>query len=133
MCPFRFLARFILFCCILASHTASSWTTTTTDPPTISRRRLLLVDTRNAAAVIATSWCVGLSPCLANDNDSAVEECDEACREKRLQIIRERRAMMQQSRSTSSRQEVFDLSRQRATLYNTTYQGAACPPGIPCL
>ena len=63
----------------------------------------------------------------------AVDECDQACLEERTRIIQERRAMMRQSRSSVNRQGVFELSRQRAALYNTTYRGATCPPGVPCL
>jgi hypothetical protein len=55
-------------------------------------------------------------------------ECDEACQ----RTIQQRRAMLQQSRSTTSRAQVFELSRQRAALYNTTSQAASCPQGIPC-
>jgi hypothetical protein len=53
---------------------------------------------------------------------------------RRLKVIQERRAMMKQSRTTTNRQDMFDLSRQRAALYNTTYQGIqTCPPYVPCL
>ena len=51
----------------------------------------------------------------------------------RARLIARRRAQMEQSRSRSDRQVYFDLSRQRAALYNTTYQGADCVPGIPCI
>lgn len=69
----------------------------------------------------------------ANTNQASVsDDCDEDCKQKRLERIKERRAMMQQSRSTG-RAEVFKLSKQRAALYGTTYQGASCPPGIPCI
>ena len=59
--------------------------------------------------------------------------CDEECLNERRRIIEGRRAMMRQARSSTSRQDVFELSQQRAALYNATYQGAFCPPGIPCL
>lgn len=60
-------------------------------------------------------------------------ECNEACLQERKRIIQERRAMMNQSRTNTKRSDLFELSRQRATLYNTSYKGAACPPnGIPC-
>lgn len=69
----------------------------------------------------------------ANTNQASVsDDCDEDCKQKRLERIKERRVMMQQSRSTG-RAEVFELSKQRAALYGTTYQGASCPPGIPCI
>lgn len=59
--------------------------------------------------------------------------CDEDCLQKRKQIIQERRAMMMQSRSNTKRSDVFELSKQRAAMYGTTYQGATCPPGAPCI
>ena len=55
-------------------------------------------------------------------------ECDADC----LARIAERRAIFQ-SRTTTSRQEILDLSRQRAALYNTTFRGASYVPGLPCL
>jgi len=55
-------------------------------------------------------------------------KCDDECKRR----ISERRALFQQSRSTRSRQELFNLSRQRASLYNTTSQAANCVPGFPC-
>lgn len=66
-------------------------------------------------------------------SSAAVIDCDDRCREDRQRRLAERRALMQQSRSSTSRQDVLDLSRQRATLYGTTFQGAQCPDGIPCL
>jgi len=61
------------------------------------------------------------------------QTCDEACREQRRKIIEDRRAMMKQSKSTSQRSEVLELSKQRAKLYGTEFKGASCPPGIPCI
>jgi hypothetical protein len=55
-------------------------------------------------------------------------ECDEACKQR----IVDRRALFEQSRTTSNRQTILDLSKQRAALYNTTFQGASCVPGLPC-
>ena len=60
--------------------------------------------------------------------DELLKRAD-ACRQR----IADRRAIFEQSRTTTSRQNMMDLSRQRAALYNTTYQGASCIPGIPCL
>lgn len=60
-------------------------------------------------------------------------ECDEECKEKRRQRVEEMRAMRRQSRSSTSRQEVFELSKQRAKLYGSEYEGANCVEGIPCL
>ena len=56
-------------------------------------------------------------------------ECDEACKAR----IAERRQLFEQSRTTNDRQKILDLSRQRAALYNTTFQGASCISGLPCL
>ena len=64
-----------------------------------------------------------------NPNLNPNHNPDEACRQR----IADRRAIFEQSRTTTSRQNMMDLSRQRAALYNTTYQGASCIPGIPCL
>ena len=55
-------------------------------------------------------------------------ECDDACKQR----IVDRRALFEQSRTTSDRQKILDLSRQRAVMYNTTFQGASCIPGLPC-
>ena len=60
---------------------------------------------------------------------AAAAECDTACK----QAIADRRALFEQSRTTNDRQKILDLSRQRAALYNTTFRGASCIPGIPCL
>ena len=65
---------------------------------------------------------------IANADDNGLK-CDESCR-KRLE---DRRALYQQSRTTNNRQEMFDLSRQRAALYNTTSRASTCIPGLPCL
>ncbi|GMI06380.1 hypothetical protein TrVE_jg153 [Triparma verrucosa] len=44
-----------------------------------------------------------------------------------------RRALAQQSRSNTRRQDVLDLSRQRSQLYNTPSKALQCRPNIPCL
>ena len=59
----------------------------------------------------------------------ATAECDDACKQR----IADRRKLFEQSRTTNDRQVIFDLSKQRAKLYNTTYQGANCIPGLPCI
>lgn len=82
-----------------------------------------------AAAAVSTSVP---STSRAAPEDTRLE-CNEQCQSDRTRVILERRAMMQQSRTATNRQDMFDLSRQRAALYNTTYQGASCPPGVPCL
>ena len=49
--------------------------------------------------------------------------CDQNCLNERKRIIAERRAMMQQSRSNNRREDVLELSQQRAKLYGSQYQG----------
>uniref|UniRef100_A0A7S0ARZ5 Secreted protein n=1 Tax=Minutocellus polymorphus TaxID=265543 RepID=A0A7S0ARZ5_9STRA len=70
---------------------------------------------------------------ISDVESSSAIDCDEGCKEQRRRKIEERRAMMRQSRSTSSRQEIFELSRQRARLYGTEYQGSNCIDGVPCI
>ena len=70
--------------------------------------------------------------------DSTEGELSEEERQKRQQEelkqrLRERRQLMEASRSSNSRQSYLDLSRQRAALYNTTSKAVSCPPNIPCL
>ncbi|CAJ1964550.1 unnamed protein product [Cylindrotheca closterium] len=69
----------------------------------------------------------------AATNETASLACDEACMQERKRIIAERRAMMNQARSNTRRSDVFELSKQRAALYGTKYQGASCPPNVPCI
>ena len=62
---------------------------------------------------------------------NAVEQEHEFDRD---QWLKDRRALLKQSKSSTNRQDIMDLSKQRAQLlYNTTYQGASCIPGLPCL
>ena len=68
---------------------------------------------------------LGVQGASAAADDGA---CDEACKQR----IADRRALFQQSRTTNDRQKILDLSRQRAALYNTTFQGASCIKGLPC-
>ena len=64
----------------------------------------------------------------------AAEDEDAAARAALQAKLAERRKLMELSRSSNDRQRYFDLSRQRASVvYNTTYQGAACIPGLPCI
>ena len=93
-------------------------------PWTLQSRRQVVV-----SAAMATLFSNESNPLSISQ---ATEECDSECLAERQRIIQERRAMMQQSRTTRNRQDMFDLSRQRAALYNTTYQGATCRPGVPC-
>ena len=67
---------------------------------------------------------LGIQPAGAADGAA----CDENCQQR----IADRRALFEQSRATSDRRIILDLSRQRAVMYNTTFQGASCIPGIPC-
>ena len=78
--------------------------------------------TQREAAPQAPRRAVLLQPASA-------AECDAECKQR----IADRRKLFEQSRTTSDRQKILDLSRQRAALYNTTFQGASCIPGIPCL
>lgn len=70
---------------------------------------------------------------LSTQQRNSTDECDEECKEERRKRIEERRAMMRQSRSSTSRQDVFELSKQRAKLYESEYKGANCVDGIPCI
>eukprot|EP00985_Skeletonema_marinoi_P008231 scaffold3691_cov79-Skeletonema_marinoi.AAC.2 len=55
--------------------------------------------------------------------DGTAISCDDACLEERRRRIEERRAMMKQSRSSTNRGDVLELSRQRALMYGTSYKG----------
>ena len=93
---------------------------------TLTRPRRRSRATRRAGTQLTLILTLALTLTLTlNPNPNP----DKACRQR----IAERRAIFEQSRTTTSRQNMMDLSRQRAALYNTTYQGAACIPGIPCL
>ena len=85
-----------------------------------TRRRIIIAPVATALPVVAL-------PALAED--------DEAARAAALQAkLAERRKLMELSRSSNDRQRYFDLSRQRASVvYNTTYRGASCVPGLPCI
>ena len=102
--------QFSVFIAILASVRSLSGSPT--------RRKLLLGSSAGAAVAL---------PALAED--------DEAARAAALQAkLAERRKLMELSRSSNDRQRYFDLSRQRASVvYNTTYRGASCVPGLPCI
>ena len=96
----------------------------------------ILASRRSAVISLFTSAFATVTiPSLtyAVQEDTLSTECNEECLAKRKQIIDDRRAMMRQSKTTTRRQDMFELSRQRAALYNTTFQGAACVPNIPCL
>jgi len=118
---------FILLVLLLLNN-SSSWKPSSKihrrTTPAVASRRKLLGDT-----VVFTFALLKPGPTYSIDD--VQPECDASCREGRLRVIRERRAIMQQSK-TGSRQDLFDLSQQRAALYNTTYQGASCISGVPC-
>lgn len=99
-----------------------------------SRRNALDSLFRGVATVSGAFLAASVKPILAEDTSpTAIPPCDDNCMRERRKRILERRAMMQQSRTNTKRSDMFELSRQRAALYNTTYQGASCPPGVPCL
>lgn len=56
-------------------------------------------------------------------------ECDDECKQR----IADRRKLFELSRTNTRREDVLALSRQRAAMYNTTFQGASCIPGVPCI
>lgn len=60
---------------------------------------------------------------ITSGSGDPVPECDDACLEERRRRVEERRAMMRQSRSSTSRGDVLKLSEQRAALYGTEYKG----------
>lgn len=74
-----------------------------------------------------------IEPNERKDNQVSQTETQNKCDSECQKRIEERRQLNRQSRSTRSRQEIMDLSKQRAALYNTTYQGTNCVPGVPCL
>ena len=77
--------------------------------------------------IIATPAAIAL-PVFAAEDDAA------AARAALQAKLAERRKLMELSRSSNDRQRYFDLSRQRASaVYNTTYRGASCVPGLPCI
>ena len=86
------------------------------------------LSTTRRRIIIATPAATAL-PVFAADDDDA------AARAAALQAkLAERRKLMELSRSSNDRQRYFDLSRQRASVvYNTTYRGSSCVPGLPCI
>ena len=101
---------------------------------------------RNRRAFLGTAAAIAAASILATPSEPAkadeslvpvpVDTADEAAKALLLkQRLTERRALMQASRTSSSRQSYLDLSRQRATLYNTTSRAANCAalPNLPCL
>jgi len=90
-------------------------------------------DRRLASSKKKKIWNVLPPPANAEEDAKAAVPCDETCLAERKAKIEARRALMKQSRSNTRRGDLLELSRQRAGLYNTTYRGVTCPPGIPCL
>ena len=85
------------------------------------------LSTTRRRIIIATPAAIAL-PVFAAEDDAAAARA--ALQEK----LAERRKLMELSRSSNDRQRYFDLSRQRASVvYNTTYRGAQCVPGVPCI
>ena len=62
--------------------------------------------------------------------ETVTEKAEAAARQQRIAASR---ARMAQARSSTRREDVFELSRQRAALYNTTSRAWSCPPGMPCI
>ena len=93
--------------------------------------------------IFATAQCISIAPTrrklLLGSAGAAVAlptfaEDDAAARAALQEKLAERRKLMELSRSSNDRQRYFDLSRQRASVvYNTTYRGASCVPGLPCI
>lgn len=52
-------------------------------------------------------------------------ECGKRCRE--------RRDLSKQGRTNTKREDVLELSRQRAKMYGVESKAVTCPPNIPCL
>lgn len=94
-------------------------------PTNIYSQKPSFVESASAAEVPneSSSTAITSKPNDDSDDKSQVTECDEVCKANRRKIIEERRAMMRQSKSSTSRRETMELSRQRATLYNTQYKG----------
>lgn len=122
-----------------------------TDEAYMNRNRRVFVGT--AASLFAASVISGPpEPARAADDDdgsgsgsgSGHGDGEEMLEEDRARMVRqrlqERRALMQVSRTSESRQSYLDLSRQRAKLYNTTSRAADCSAfegsvflKLPCL
>lgn len=123
ICPCVFLARNGL---VLPSIEALA-------PPT-SRRDVMRHSLTSATAFVASfQQQQAVATADSVSISTLAPPCDDVCLEERKRRILERRAIMQQSRTTTKRSDMFELAQQRAKLYNTTYRGASCPPGIPCL
>jgi membrane carboxypeptidase/penicillin-binding protein PbpC len=87
--------------------------------------------TRREATFGALLILLPQGPCVVHASELTEDQQEQ--REETLKRLLERRQLMQASRSSNNRQSYLDLSKQRAALYNTTFQGVTCPPNIPCL
>ena len=86
------------------------------------RKRPWFVQSANAAESESTSLTnngQGNKPTVPVHSSA----CDEDCLLERKRIIEQRRAMLQQSRSNTRRADVLELSKQRASMYQTEYKG----------
>jgi hypothetical protein len=116
------IAAILLFTLALTSCCWTGMVNGLTLPVTVTRRQA----TWGALLILQQVPCA----CHAADiNENEQQEQRQAT----LQRLVERRQLMQASRSSNNRQSYLDLSKQRAALYNTTFQGVTCPPNIPCL
>lgn len=115
---------------IVGAVTALSSTTAKTSSASrrLNSRRQVL-----AQVLIGSSTLLAGIPNLATAASEEVSALTDEERQEILQRLKERRQLMQASRSTSNRQDYLDLSRQRAKLYNTTSKAWSCPPNIPCV
>jgi hypothetical protein len=86
------------------------------------------------STMIMVAWVL---PALADEDEpnttNKTTDTDEERQAAVLRRMKERRQLMEASRSSNSRQSYLDLSRQRAALYNTTSKAVSCPPNVPCL
>ena len=105
------------------ARSVSRLTTTTT-------RQSFLRSIVAATAGAVTQYGWGSAPAAWS---MTTEEEESKRQEEIRQKLLERRKLMEASRSSNNRQSYLDLSKQRASLYNTTYRGVTCPPNIPCL
>ena len=125
----RALHLLLLASLLLAPQTTNGWSL-----PVTRREAFGTMATTTTASMLMGAW--GL-PVLAEeeDSDNTTRMMTEEERERQalLQRMQERRQLMEASRSSNSRQSYLDLSRQRASLYNTTSKAVSCPPNIPCI
>lgn len=122
---------------LLAPQATTAWSL----PVTRREAFGILATTTASTSTIMGVWSL---PALAEDDESksntttttiamtTTEEQEQARRQALVVRMKERRQLMEASRSSDNRQSYLDLSRQRAALYNTTSKAVSCPPNIPC-